>query len=66
MVPEQDEFLMATIDKFKGGPNTRISETAGIGLLKYQTPQLPPEPVDVISVRLSPEHMQFGLHWNQN
>ena len=34
MVPEQDEFLMATIGKFNGGPDTRISETPGIGLLK--------------------------------
>ena len=34
MVPEQDEFLMATIGKFNGGPDTRISKTPGIGLLK--------------------------------
>ena len=34
MVPEQDEFLMATIGTFNGGPDTRISETPGIGLLK--------------------------------
>lgn len=34
MVPEQDEFLMATVGKFYGGPDTRISEAPGVGLLK--------------------------------